>query len=295
MSELSIVVEPNPPKAWSEVVQRGLRNHNTAATGIVEFYPVAFLVKDPSGAIIGGVFGNIVGGWLHVRSLWVDQIWRGRDYATQLMAAAERYAIAKGSVAAMLQTASYEARPLYEKLGYLAFCELNDHPVEGHRRYYLTKRPLTGIDAPRLDKDRADIVMQPYASADVQEIVNRGVHTHAHAAIGLPEQMWSAVNVFVQGDDGEILGGALGNTWGQWLYVSDVWVDTAIRGKSYATKLMTAIERVAVERRCTYSYLDTFSFQARPMYEKQNYKVFGTLEDHPKGHTHYFMKKTLAA
>jgi hypothetical protein len=58
---------------------------------------------------------------------------------------------------------------------------------------------------------------------------------------------------------------------------------------------MTAIERVAVERRCTYSYLDTFSFQARPMYEKQNYKVFGTLEDHPKGHTHYFMKKTLAA
>jgi GNAT superfamily N-acetyltransferase len=107
--------------------------------------------------------------------------------------------------------------------------------------------------------------------------------------------MWSAVNVFVQGDDGEILGGALGNTWGQWLYVSDVWVDTAIRGKSYATKLMTAIERVAVERRCTYSYLDTFSFQARPMYEKQNYKVFGTLEDHPKGHTHYFMKKTLAA
>ena len=295
MSELSIVVEPNAPKAWSEVVQRGLRNHNTAATGIVEFYPVAFLVKDPSGAVIGGVLGNIVGGWLHVRSLWVDRLRRGRGYATQLMAAAERYAIAKGCVAAMLQTASYEARPLYEKLGYRVFCELNDHPVEGHRRYYLSKRPLTGIDAARMDKDRASIVMQPYASADVQEIVNRGVHTHAHAAIGLPEQMWSAANVFVQSDDGEILGGALGNTWGQWLYVSDVWVDTAIRGKGYATKLMTAIERLAIERRCTYSYLDTFSFQARPMYEKLGYKVFGTLEDHPKGHTHYFMRKALEA
>jgi GNAT superfamily N-acetyltransferase len=295
MSELSIVVDPNAPKAWIEVVHRGLRNYNTAATGIVEFYPVAFLVKDPSGAVIGGVLGNIVGGWLHVGSLWVDRLWRGRGYATQLMAAAERYAIAKGSVAAFLQTASYEARPLYEKLGYRLFGELNDHPVEGHRRYYLTKRPLTGIDAARMDKDRANIVMQPYASADVQEIVNRGVHGHAHAAIGLPDQMWSAANVFVQSDDGEILGGALGNTWGLWLYVSDVWVDPAIRGKDYATKLMAAIERLAIERRCTYSYLDTFSFQARPMYEKLGYKVFGTLEDHPKGHTHYFMKKTLAA
>jgi GNAT superfamily N-acetyltransferase len=293
MSELSIVVEPNPPKAWSEVVQRGLRNHNTAATGIVEFYPVAFLVKDPSGAIVGGVLGNIVGGWLHVRSLWVDRLWRGRGYATQLMAAAERYAIAKGCVAAMLQTASYEARPLYEKLGYRVFCELNDHPVEGHHRYYLTKRPLTGIDAARMDKDRANIAMQPYASADVQEIVNRGVHTHSHAAIGLPEQMWSAANVFVQSGDGEILGGALGNTWGQWLYVSDVWVDTTIRGKGYATKLMTAIERLAIERRCNYSYLDTFSFQARPLYEKLGYKVFGTVEDHPKGHAQFFLKKTL--
>jgi hypothetical protein len=58
MSELSIVVEPNPPKAWSEVVQRGLRNHNTAATGIVEFYPVAFLIKDPSGAIVAACSGT---------------------------------------------------------------------------------------------------------------------------------------------------------------------------------------------------------------------------------------------
>jgi len=155
---------------------------------------------------------------------------------------------------------------------------------------------LTGIETKRGDRqDRVNIVMQPYASADVQGVISRGIQSHAHAAIGLPEQMWSAANVFIQSDDGEILGGALGNTWGLWLYVSDVWVDTAIRRKGYAAKLMTAIEHQALERRCSYSYLDTFSFQARPLYEKQGYKVFGTLEDHPKGHTHYFMKKGLVA
>ncbi|MGH7924290.1 MAG: GNAT family N-acetyltransferase [Candidatus Binatus sp.] len=295
MSEPNIVVEPNPPKAWIETVHRGLSNHNTAATGIVEFYPVNMLVQDAGGAVVAGLFGNIVGGWLHVRSLWVDKMWRGRGYATELMAAAEQYAIAKGCVAGFLQTASYEARPLYERLGYRVFCGLDDHPVAGHSRYYMAKRPLKAIDAKCRDIRDAKVTMQPYASADVQEIVNRGVHTHAHAAIGLPEQMWLAANVLLQSGDGEILGGALGNTWGHWLYVSDVWIDASLRGKGHATKLMTSIERRATERQCVHSYLDTFSFQARPLYEKLGHKVFGTLEDHPKGHTHYFMKKTFAS
>jgi len=292
MSAPSIVAEQNPPKAWIEAIVRRLRNYNTAATGIVEFYPVVFLVKDAGNNVSGGLLGNIVGGWMHIRSLWVDKMWRGRGYATQLMAAAERYAISKGCIAAFLQTASYEARPLYEKLGYRVFADLSDHPSKGHNRYFLTKRPLTGIDDGSNRSDRANIVMQPYAPSDVMETVNRGIQTHASAAIGLPEQMWFAANFFLRSEDGEILGGALGNTWGLWLYVSDVWVDPSLRGKGYATKLMTAIEQMAIERGCLNSYLDTFSFQARPLYEKLGYKDFGTLEDHPKGHSHYFLKKT---
>jgi GNAT superfamily N-acetyltransferase len=293
MNPPSIIGEPDPPKAWIEMVHRSLRNHNTAATGIVESYPVVFLVKDAGHNVLGGVLGNVVGGWLHIRSLWVDKLWRGRGYATGLMAAAERYAIGKGCVAAFLQTASYEARPLYEKLGYRVFAELSDHPSKGHNRYFLAKQPLSGIEDAGDRRDRANIVMQPYASLDVQEIVSRGIDTHASAAMGLPEQMWFAANFFLRNDDGEILGGALGNTWGLWLYVSDLWVDPSLRHKGYATKLMTATEHLAIERGCRNSYLDTFSFQARPLYEKLGYKLFGTLENHPKGHSHYFLKKTL--
>ena len=49
----------------------------------------------------------------------------------------------------------------------------------------------------------------------------------------------------------------------------------------------------AIERGCTNAHLDTFSFQARPFYEKLGYRVFGTLENHPAGHQHYFMTKSL--
>ena len=293
MDSPSIIAEPNPPKAWIETIERGLRNHNLVATGMAEFYPVVFLVKDAGNNVLGGAIGKIAGGWLHIRSLWVDKMWRGRGYATGLMAAAERYAIAKGCIAAFLQTASYEARPLYEKLGYSLFGELSDHPSKGHNRYYLAKRELSGIDDGGMRRDGAKIGMEPYASFGVQEIISRGIDNHASAAIGLPEQTRATANLFLRSEDGEILGGALGNTWGLWLYVSDLWIDKPLRGNGYATKLMSAIEQIAIERGCVNSYLDTFSFQARPLYEGIGYKVFATLENHPKGHSHYFLKKAL--
>jgi len=56
---------------------------------------------------------------------------------------------------------------------------------------------------------------------------------------------------------------------------------------------MKRAELCAIERGCTDAFLDTFSFQARPFYEKLGYRVFGTLEKHPVGHRHYFMNKQL--
>jgi hypothetical protein len=37
--------------------------------------------------------------------------------------------------------------------------------------------------------------------------------------------------------------------------------------------------------------LETFSFQARPLYEKLGYRVFGEEKDHLKGHSHYLLTK----
>jgi GNAT superfamily N-acetyltransferase len=295
MSEPSIVTQPEPPKAWIETVARGLRNYNIATCGITEFYPVVFLVKGAGEEVRGGLIGNVAGGWLHVGSLWVDHAWRGRGYGISLMAAAEQYAIKKQCVASFLQTGSYEARPLYEKLGYRVFGELNDHPVNGHRRYRMTKQPLRGIDARlREPSGGAKIVMEPYASLEVKELVIRGVDTQANAAIGLPEQIWAMAYFFLRDDEGEVVGGTTGDTWGQWLLVAQLWIDLPLRGNGYATRLMNAIERHAVGRGCRFSHLDTFNVRARPLYEKLGYQVFGTLENHPLGHTHYFMKKTIA-
>lgn len=87
----------------------------------------------------------------------------------------------------------------------------------------------------------------------------------------------------------------LGNIWGQWLYLEFVWIDRPIRGRGYASRMVTAAEQKAIARGCAHSFLGTFSFRARPLYEKLGYHVFGEQKEHPKGHSHYHLTKRLSA
>ncbi|MGO9606027.1 MAG: GNAT family N-acetyltransferase [Candidatus Binataceae bacterium] len=292
MTTPKIIMELDPPRAWTETVVRGVSNHNIAATGLPQYYPVGFFIKDAAGAVRGGLLGDIWGGWLQVWSLWVDHKWRGRGYATGLMAAAEEYAITKNCTNTHLRTGSYEARPFYERLGYRLWAELSDHPIPGHSRYLMSKSLAEGpITGPRDVRGR--IVMDSYPSAELQGLIRRGISLHAAASLGLPEQVWSSVNFFLRTTDGEIVGGALGDSWGRWFYLDFMWVDTPHRGRGYATKLIDAAERRAIANGCTDAGLGTFSFQARPLYEKLGYRVFGELKDFPKGHSLYFLARKL--
>ena len=101
------------------------------------------------------------------------------------------------------------------------------------------------------------------------------------------------VHFFVKNGRGETMGGLLGGIWGGWLYISFLWVDEAVRGQDWGTRMMDQAEAYARERHCHAVSLDTHSFQARPFYEARGYEVFGTLDDYPKGHKKFFLRKKL--
>jgi ribosomal protein S18 acetylase RimI-like enzyme len=101
------------------------------------------------------------------------------------------------------------------------------------------------------------------------------------------------VHFFVKSARGETMGGLLGGMWGGWLHITYLWIDEAVRGRRWASKLMDRAEAYARERGCHSASLDTHSFQARPFYEKRGYEVFATLDDYPKGHKKFFLKKKL--
>jgi GNAT superfamily N-acetyltransferase len=73
-----------------------------------------------------------------------------------------------------------------------------------------------------------------------------------------------------------------------------LFVPKEYRGAGLGTELMRLAEEEARRRGCRGAWLDTFSFQARGFYERLGYSVFGTIGDHPPGHSRFFMKKALA-
>lgn len=140
--------------------------------------------------------------------------------------------------------------------------------------------------------DEPKIVFDPYAGTAQRELVEEIINRRNVRLTGHDE--WYPVAFFLKTDEGEILGGLLGQIWAQWLYVAMLAVREPFRGHGYGTTLLTRAEQYALERECTNAWLSTFSFQARPLYERLGYRLFGTLEDYPKSHSLFFMTKRLA-
>ncbi len=123
------------------------------------------------------------------------------------------------------------------------------------------------------------------------EIVRAGMRHYT--ALHVPYQDYHPLQLILRDENNKLLGAALGETGRHWLKISVIWVSEDLRGQGYGTKLLQAMEEQAIANDCQQAFLDTFSYQARPFYEKLGYEVFGTLDDYPPGHKRYFMKKRL--
>jgi GNAT superfamily N-acetyltransferase len=100
--------------------------------------------------------------------------------------------------------------------------------------------------------------------------------------------------IFLRDGNERIRGGVLGEVWGGWLHVTDLWIEEGFRGSGLGLKLMQAIESEARALGCRYVHLDSHSFQAPDFYkEKLGYKEFGVLDDAPIGYKQHFMWKRL--
>jgi GNAT superfamily N-acetyltransferase len=134
---LRISFEPDNETA-KQFVTNSLDNFNIATTGQAAYWPVAYFLRGPDNEILGGLLGEIWGHWLHIKYIWVAEPARGAGHARTLVSAAEDYATRRGCVGAFLETFTFQARPLYEKLGYELFGELKGYPP-GHAMFFLRK------------------------------------------------------------------------------------------------------------------------------------------------------------
>lgn len=138
LEDLQIVFEPLPSADLEQFIEDNVIAYNFAQTGVSEWHPVGYLLRNDRGEWLGGCLGYIWGGWLHVRWLWVTQPLRGKGYGARLLDAAERFGAERGAAAATLETHSFQAREFYLRHGYSIFGTLEDYPP-GHNKYFMRK------------------------------------------------------------------------------------------------------------------------------------------------------------
>ncbi|HEX5547890.1 MAG TPA: GNAT family N-acetyltransferase [Ktedonobacterales bacterium] len=126
--------------------------------------------------------------------------------------------------------------------------------------------------------------------ADVHFVEER-IDAYNIAATGYDD--YRPLTLFVRDDQGAIIAGLTGFTWGGTLKVEFFWVHEDLRGQGYGSRLMDAAEREAVARGCRQSVLDTHSFQAPDFYPKLGYVRCGLAEDWPLGHQQIYFQKRL--
>lgn len=110
----------------------------------------------------------------------------------------------------------------------------------------------------------------------------------------LPRAEIRRLDFSAKSEKGELLGGiqAYRVNWGI-LHVELIYVFESYRHHGIASKLLKHVEQIAKQHKCHIAHLDTFDFQAKDFYLKHGYSVFGVLENAPKDHTRYYMKKEL--
>jgi GNAT superfamily N-acetyltransferase len=133
-----LVVTAAPDPAEVQPIREGLEAHNAAQGAPGDWVPLAVVVRDGQGGIVGGLTGGTYWGWLYISHSWIHEDLRGQGHGSRVLAEAEQEAVRRGCHHVCLDTQDFQALPFYLKHGYTVYGELQDMPL-GHTRYSLQK------------------------------------------------------------------------------------------------------------------------------------------------------------
>ena len=120
-------------------------------------------------------------------------------------------------------------------------------------------------------------------------VVDSGLERHNYAVAPLSDVRPLAS--FASDAKGQVVGGAVGRTWGRCCELLQLWVEPSYRTRGIASRLLRQFEQRAASRGCDAFYLTTLSFQAPEFYRKRGYASIAGISGYPEGITKHLMYK----
>lgn len=138
-----VVALEDPPNETTQIILlSGLASFNESCIGPDPVRDprnhVCFVARDAEGRVRGSLQGVIVGAWLAMDLVWVEEAFRHNGLGSRLLDGAEAEGRRRGCKWAILATFDYQAPGFYTRRGYVEYARMEDFPW-GSTRYQLRK------------------------------------------------------------------------------------------------------------------------------------------------------------
>jgi len=134
------------------------------------------------------------------------------------------------------------------------------------------------------------VAVEPKDEA-VDQTIHAGLRAFNRARVNWPERLH--FNGVLRDGHGRVRGGILASINFDVLMLEDVFVEESCRGAGYGAQLMALTEKEGHRLGARLAVVSTFSWQARPFYEKCGYSVYAQLPYNDGTQTLFSLKKSL--
>ena len=249
-------------------------------------------IENEDGRIVGGCIAQAYEyHWSRVllEELWVDERYRHQGLGSMILREVERIAREKGCRVVTLGTASYMARPFYEKHGYTVFTTLKK--PNGYISYSLVKY---------LDTDTPDYIPTNNCGSrfkvslgdeDDAEVIEEGIDTYSEAY----EPDYESVDYYKKlvDKEGKFAAGVIADVRkGASAFVDALFVEAPLRFQGLGSCLLKEVEKLARQYGASMIMTSAGDWNV-DFFKKNGYLLRGELKDVPKGYNCYELYKLL--
>lgn len=190
------------------------------------------------------------------------------------------------------------ATPTQPKLDNLALNILNAHGGKLWADYHsdapqnFKKEPPKNFGAlVAKNKKKYPIILEEADNTQAAADILAGVRAYNITHLGIYHRKHFVL--YLQDDNHKTLAGLTGEYLETLCTIHLVWITEELRGLHIGTELLLKLEEYIKPKGCSIIQLDTTEFQAKPFYEKLDYKVVATLPKGFKGHVQWVMRKEI--